>query len=50
MSQPLASPDRTARGPAGQIRSRAEEAASVLPPLLVQATLTVATAIIAAPT
>nr|WP_255734740.1 DUF58 domain-containing protein [Epibacterium sp. MM17-32] len=26
-----------ARGPAGQIRSRAEEAASVLPPLLVQA-------------
>ncbi|GAB5433535.1 MAG: DUF58 domain-containing protein [Epibacterium sp.] len=37
MSLPLASPDRTARGPAGQIRSRAEEAASVLPPLLVQA-------------
>lgn len=37
MSHPAPSRDMAARGPAGQIRSRAEEAASVLPPLLVQA-------------
>jgi len=37
VSHPATSRDLAARGPAGQIRSRAEEAASVLPPLLVQA-------------